>query len=135
MLGPVVSRRRAAHGVERRADSVLSDCDRWHLAEIAEERQAQHQAWELIQRSHAVANGVYVAAANRVGTEGGLQFWGASFVSDPFGRLAACASHTEEETLVVSCDLTRLDTVRQNWPFLRDRRIDAYGNLTKRYLD
>ena len=107
----------------------------WHHAEIAEERQAQHQAWELIQRSHAVANGVYVAAANRVGTEGGLQFWGASFVSDPFGRLAACASHTEEETLVVSCDLARLDTVRQNWPFLRDRRIDAYGNLTRRYLD
>ena len=107
----------------------------WHLAESADERQAQHGAWELIQRSHAVANGVYVVAVNRVGTEGGLQFWGASFVSDPFGRLAACASHTEEETLVVSCDLTRLDTVRQNWPFLRDRRIDAYGNLTKRYLD
>jgi N-carbamoylputrescine amidase len=107
----------------------------WHLAESADERQAQHQAWELIQRSHAVANGVYVVAVNRVGTEGGLQFWGASFVSDPFGRLAACASHTEEETLVVSCDLTRLDTVRQNWPFLRDRRTDAYGNLTRRYLD
>lgn len=107
----------------------------WHQAEIAEERQGQHQAWELIQRSHAVANGVYVAAVNRVGVEGGLQFWGASFVSDPFGRLLKCASHTEEETLVVPCDLTRLDTVRQNWPFLRDRRIDAYGNLTKRYLD
>lgn len=107
----------------------------WHLAEVTEERQAQHQAWELIQRSHAVANGVYVAAVNRVGQEGGLHFWGASFVSDPFGRLTARASHDEEEILVVSCDLTRLDTVRQNWPFLRDRRIDAYGNLTKRYLD
>src|SRR5581483_12015409 len=107
----------------------------WHHAEIEDERRAQREAWELIQRSHAVANGVYVAAVNRVGVEGGLQFWGASFVSDPFGRLAACASHTAEETLVVSCDLTRLDTVRQNWPFLRDRRIDAYGNLTKRYLD
>jgi len=107
----------------------------WHLAEAAEERQAQQQAWELIQRSHAVANGVYVAAVNRVGQEGGLQFWGASFVSDPFGRLAARASSGEEDTLVVPCDLTRLDAVRQNWPFLRDRRIDAYGDLTKRYLD
>ena len=107
----------------------------WHLAESAEERQAQHHAWELIQRSHAVANGVYVASVNRVGTEGGLQFWGASFVSDPFGRLVKRASHTEEETLVVPCDLSRLDTVRQNWPFFRDRRIDAYGNLTRRYLD
>ncbi len=107
----------------------------WHHAEESEERQAQQQAWELIQRSHAVANGVYVAAVNRVGIEGGLQFWGASFVSDPFGRLVACASQEEEETLIVSCDLNRLDTVRQNWPFLRDRRIDAYSNLTKRYLD
>jgi N-carbamoylputrescine amidase len=107
----------------------------WHLSEVTEERQAQQQAWETIQRSHAIANGVYVAAVNRVGTEGGLQFWGASFVSDPFGRLVTRASHDQEETLVVTCDLTRLDTVRQNWPFLRDRRIDAYTNLTKRYLD
>lgn len=107
----------------------------WHLTEATEERQAQHQAWEIIQRSHAVANGVYVAAVNRVGQEGGLQFWGASFVSDPFGRLAVRASHNEEEILMAPCDLTRLDTVRQNWPFLRDRRIDAYTNLTKRYLD
>ncbi len=107
----------------------------WHLAEAPEERRAQHQAWEIIQRSHAVANGVYVAAVNRVGQEGGLQFWGASFVSDPFGGLVAQASHDAEETLIVSCDLTRLDTVRQNWPFLRDRRIDAYDNLTRRYLD
>ncbi|MBI3303333.1 MAG: carbon-nitrogen hydrolase, partial [Deltaproteobacteria bacterium] len=101
----------------------------WHNAEALEERQAQHQAWEIIQRGHAVANGVYVAAVNRVGTEGGLQFWGASFVSDPFGRLMARASQEAEETMVVPCDLSRLDTVRQNWPFLRDRRIDAYGNL------
>ncbi len=107
----------------------------WHLAEATEERQAQQQAWEIIQRSHAIANGVYVAAVNRVGMEGDLQFWGTSFVSDPFGRLVARASHDQEETLVVTCDLTRLDTVRQNWPFLRDRRIDAYDKLTKRYLD
>jgi N-carbamoylputrescine amidase len=107
----------------------------WHLAEVPEERQAQQQAWETIQRSHAIANGVYVAAVNRVGAEGGLQFWGTSFVSDPFGRLVTRASHDQEETLVVACDLTRLDTVRQNWPFLRDRRVDAYDKLTKRYLD
>ncbi len=107
----------------------------WHVAEAPEERQAQQQAWETIQRSHAIANGVYVAAVNRVGVEGGLQFWGTSFVSDPFGRLVTRASHDREETQVVTCDLTRLDTVRQNWPFLRDRRIDAYDKLTKRYLD
>src|SRR5262249_22181315 len=75
----------------------------WHLAEISEERQAQQQAWETIQRSHAIANGVYVAAVNRVGTENGLQFWGTSFVSDPFGRLVTRASHDQEETLVAAC--------------------------------
>jgi N-carbamoylputrescine amidase len=107
----------------------------WHHDEAPEERQAQHQAWETIQRGHAIANGVYVAVVNRVGTEGGLQFWGASFVSDPFGRVVARASHTAEETLIVSCDLSRIDRVRQQWPFLRDRRIDAYDRLTKRYLD
>jgi N-carbamoylputrescine amidase len=107
----------------------------WHLAEAPDERHAQQQAWETIQRSHAIANGVYVAAVNRVGVEGGLQFWGNSFISDPFGRLLTRASHEREETLVMTCDLTRLDTVRQNWPFLRDRRIDAYDQLTKRYLD
>jgi len=107
----------------------------WHHDEAPEERHAQHQAWEIIQRSHAIANGVYVAAVNRVGIEGGLQFWGASFVSDPFGRITARASHTAEETLIVSCDLSCIERVRQQWPFLRDRRIDAYAHLTKRYLD
>jgi N-carbamoylputrescine amidase len=107
----------------------------WHHADTPEQRQAQHQAWEIVQRGHAVANGVYVAAVNRVGTEEGLQFWGASFLSDPFGRLVARASHDKEETLVVPCNLGRIDTIRQHWPFLRDRRIDAYGSLTQRYLD
>jgi len=107
----------------------------WHHTEKPQARQAQHEAWEIVQRGHAVANGVYVAAVNRVGTEDGLQFWGASFLSDPFGRLLARASQEAEETLVVSCDLDRIDTIRQHWPFLRDRRIDAYENLTKRYLD
>ena len=107
----------------------------WHHAEKPKTRETQHEAWEIVQRGHAVANGVYVAAVNRVGTEDGLQFWGASFLSDPFGRLLVRASQEAEETLVVSCDLDRIDTIRQHWPFLRDRRIDAYGNLTKRYLD
>lgn len=107
----------------------------WLHDETPEERHAQHQAWETIQRSHAIANGVYVAVVNRVGREDELQFWGASFVSDPFGRVLARASQTAEETLIVSCDLRRIDEIRQQWPFLRDRRIDAYANLTRRYLD
>jgi N-carbamoylputrescine amidase len=107
----------------------------WHHADTPEQRQAQHQAWETVQRGHAIANGVYVAAVNRVGPEDGLQFWGASFLSDPFGRIVARASQETEETLVVPCDFTRIDRIRQNWPFFRDRRIDAYENLTKRYLD
>jgi N-carbamoylputrescine amidase len=107
----------------------------WQHADQLKAREAQREAWEIVQRGHAVANGVYLAAVNRVGTEDGLQFWGASFLSDPFGRLRARASQEAEETLIVSCDLDRIDTIRQNWPFLRDRRIDAYGNLTKRYLD
>ena len=107
----------------------------WQHAEPSDERDAQRQAWETIQRGHAVANGVYVAAVNRVGTEAGLQFWGSSFMSDPFGRVLARAGTQDEETLVMACDLGRIDTVRQDWPFLRDRRIDAYTNITRRYLD
>jgi N-carbamoylputrescine amidase len=111
----------------------------WHPREKEQHGLAQHQAWELIQRSHAVANGVFVAAANRVGhegaTNGGLEFWGASFVSDPFGEVLARASHDREEVLLVECDLRRLEETRRNWPFLRDRRIDAYGGLTRRMID
>jgi N-carbamoylputrescine amidase len=111
----------------------------WHPREKAEHGAAQHQAWELIQRSHAVANGVFVAAVNRVGHEGpadgGLDFWGASFVSDPFGTVLHRAGHQGEELVVVPCDLRRQEEVRRNWPFLRDRRIDAYGELTRRLLD
>ncbi len=107
----------------------------WQHAEPSDERDAQRQAWETIQRGHAVANGVYVAAVNRVGTEAGLQFWGSSFMSDPFGRVLARAGTQDEETLVMACDLGRIDTVRQDWPFLRDRRIDAYTDITRRYLD
>jgi N-carbamoylputrescine amidase len=107
----------------------------WLPDEAEEMNQAQHAAWETIQRGHAIANGVYVVVVNRVGREGKLNFWGQSFVVDPFGRIIAKASATEEETLVVNCDLSRIDETRQNWPFLRDRRIDAYQGLGYRYGD
>jgi N-carbamoylputrescine amidase len=111
----------------------------WHPSEKAAFGPAQHEAWELMQRAHAIANCVYVAAVNRVGHEGpaggGLEFWGGSFVSDPFGGVLARAAHDREEVLVVECDRRRMEEVRRNWPFLRDRRIDAYGDLTRRYID
>jgi len=111
----------------------------WHPSEKVEHGAGQHQAWEVIQRSHAVANGVFVAAVNRVGHEGpaagGLEFWGASFVCDPFGAVLQRASHDREELLLVECDLCRQEEIRRSWPFLRDRRIDAYGDMTKRFID
>ena len=96
---------------------------------------SQHLAWETMMRSHAIANGVFVAAANRVGLENDIQFWGASFVVDPYGNLLGRAGQQAEETLLVECDLNLIDTARTHWPFLRDRRIDAYDGLRKRYLD
>jgi N-carbamoylputrescine amidase len=111
----------------------------WHPADKLDHGAAQKDAWELIQRSHAVANGVYVAAVNRVGYEaspgGGLEFWGGSFVCDPLGSVLKRASPDADEVLIASCDLGWLETVRRNWPFLRDRRIDAYGELTRRVID
>ena len=111
----------------------------WHPSEKAEFGAAQHDAWRTIQRAHAIANGLYVAAVNRVGCEGpperGLEFWGGSFVADPFGRVLAEASQADEETLVVECDPRQIEEVRRNWPFLRDRRIDAYSAITKRVID
>ena len=111
----------------------------WHPAEKAEVGAAQLDAWRTIQRAHAIANGVYVAAVNRVGYEGppehGLEFWGGSFVADPFGGVLAQASHDREEILVVECDPRRQEEVRRNWPFLRDRRIDAYGQIVERLID
>jgi N-carbamoylputrescine amidase len=110
----------------------------WHPAEKAEYGAAQLSAWQTIQRSHSIANGVFVVAINRVGHEGpkdgGLDFWGHSFVADPFGVVLAEAGE-REEVLVVDLDLSRLEFVRRNWPFLRDRRIDAYGGITSRLLD
>jgi len=95
----------------------------------------QRDAWELIQRSHAVANGVYVASVNRVGREGRIKFWGNSFVAGPFGEIVAHADGEREEILLANCDLGRTEEIRQSWPFLRDRRIDAYGPLLSRSLE
>ena len=97
--------------------------------------QNQRNAWQLIQRSHAVANGIYVASANRVGSEGRIKFWGSSFVAGPLGEIVALAGDKREEILVASCDLNMIEETRQSWPFLRDRRIDAYGALSSRSLD
>jgi N-carbamoylputrescine amidase len=112
----------------------------WHPSEKAEHGEAQHAAWETVQRSHAIANGVFVAAPNRVGHEphaggDGIEFWGQSFVVDPAGKVLARASADREEILVVPCDLAAIETARTHWPFLRDRRIDAYGDITRRYAD
>jgi N-carbamoylputrescine amidase len=127
----------------------------WHPSEKAEFGEAQYSAWQTIQRSHAIANGVFVCAVNRVGHEqgdvvhnganglidvkgpegAGLEFWGGSFIADPFGRVIAQASHDREEILMAEIDLKLLEDTRRNWPFLRDRRIDAFGGITSRYLD
>jgi len=107
----------------------------WHLDEKKQFGQKQYEAWVTMQRSHAIANGVFVAAPNRIGLEGTVQFWGGSFVCGPFGEILATASHDKEEVLIVKCDLRQIEQTRQHWPFLRDRRIDAYGGITQRWLD
>ena len=107
----------------------------WLPEEKAALGHAQHNAWETVQRGHGVANGCYVAATNRVGTEGRTQFWGQSFVSDPYGEIVARASSEQEEVLLADCDLVKQREFRRIWPFFRDRRIDAYGDLTRRLRD
>jgi N-carbamoylputrescine amidase len=118
----------------------------WHPHEKEQYGPAQYDAWQTIQRSHAIANGVYVASPNRVGMENGdirgnrvegpgLQFWGGSFIADPLGRVIAQASHESEDFLVAEVDMALLEDQRRNWPFLRDRRIDAYQPIVHRYLD
>ena len=118
----------------------------WHPAEKAEFGTAQHDAWRTIQRAHAIANGVYVGVVNRVGFEtgnirgsqaagAGLEFWGGSFLCDPFGRIIAEASHDREEILIGEVDLKAVEDTRRNWPFLRDRRIDSYAGITSRVID
>ena len=118
----------------------------WHPAEKEEFGTAQYEAWQTIQRAHAIANGVFVGAVNRVGHEQGdvrgnrvegpgLDFWGGSFIADPFGRIIAKAAHDKEEILIGEVDIRSLEDVRRNWPFLRDRRIDAYSPIVHRFLD
>jgi N-carbamoylputrescine amidase len=118
----------------------------WHPAEKAEFGRAQYDAWRTIQRAHAIANGIYVGVVNRVGFETGnirgksapgegLEFWGGSFLCDPFGTVIAEASHDKEEILVGEVDLRKMEDIRRNWPFLRDRRIDSYAPITSRMLD
>jgi N-carbamoylputrescine amidase len=115
----------------------------WHPAEKAEYGEAQHSAWETSMRGHAIANGLYVAGVNRVGHEpppagtggDGIEFWGGSFVSDPFGRVLQKAEVAKEQVIVQKCDPKLMEDVRRNWPFFRDRRIDFYGNLTQRVSD
>ena len=127
----------------------------WHPSEKAEYGERQYDAWQTIQRAHAIANGVFVCAVNRVGHEhgdvehngvmmqgpgdhtpqSGLEFWGGSFIADPFGRILAKASHDKEEILYADLDAAEVEITRQHWPFLRDRRIDAYGGITSRFLD
>lgn len=107
----------------------------WYHKETDFDRKQQKEAWQTIQRAHAIANGVFVAAINRIGVEDDLQFWGGSFVADPGGVIIAQASDDKEEVLMADCDLGRMDEIRQGWPFLRDRRIDAYEQITRRYID
>jgi len=119
----------------------------WHPSEKAEWGKPQHDAWRTIQRSHGIANGVYVGAVNRVGHEtgnirgneakqgDGLEFWGGSFLCDPFGRIIAEASHDKEEILIGDVNPKLMEEIQRNWPFLRDRRIDSYAAITKRMID
>ncbi len=110
----------------------------WHPKEKAQYGAQQADAWHTIQRSHAIANGLYVVAVNRIGHEtpaggDGIEFFGGSFVADPSGVVLKEASRDKEEVIVVECDRRRIEDTRRNWPFFRDRRIDAYGDLTKRF--
>jgi N-carbamoylputrescine amidase len=105
----------------------------WERGEAEAVWRRQIAAWETVQRGHAIANGMFVAAVNRVGAEDGLEFWGSSFVANPFGEVVAHASSNSEEILYADCDLGRIEKTRRNWPFLRDRRIDAYGDLLRRF--
>ena len=113
----------------------------WHPSEKERYGAAQKDSWITIQRSHAIANGVYVASVNRIGLEKpvpgteGIQFWGSSFICDPQGIVLARASEDREEILLAEVDPQHLEKIRRNWPFLRDRRIDAYGGITRRFLD
>jgi N-carbamoylputrescine amidase len=132
---PEAARLTALHGAEV---LLYPTAIGWHPHERAEVGDSQREAWQLMHRAHAIANGVYVAAVNRVGHEGppdaGLDFWGTSFVCDPFGVVIEQASIDRQEVRIARCERRRIEDVRRNWPFLRDRRIDVYGDLARRWL-
>lgn len=107
----------------------------WATSQDEATNREQYEAWQCIQRSHAIANGIHTVSVNRVGNEGDMCFWGGSFVSNPFGTLLYKASHIEEETAVVELDLDQSDHYRKHWPYLRDRRIDSYSPICKRFID
>ena len=107
----------------------------WQAPEKAQFGEAQRNAWQTMMRSHAIANGIFVIAPNRVGVEDNIEFWGSSFVADPYGELLAVGGDDRAETILADCDLGLIETARTHWPFLRDRRIDAYDDLTKRFID
>ena len=149
--GPSTARLTALEGAQ---SIFIPTAIGWHPSEKAEFGAAQYSAWKAIQRAHAIANGVFVCAVNRVGHEhgdvihdgteiegpgehspaNGIEFWGGSFICDPFGRILAQASHNQEEIVTATLDPALVETTRQHWPFLRDRRIDAYGKITSRLL-
>ena len=107
----------------------------WIPGEKAEYGESQYSAWQTMIRSHAIANGLFVGAPNRVGPEGEIEFWGGSFLADPYGKVLAQAVHDAEQNLVIDCDLSLINTARTHWPFFRDRRIDAFGDLQKRWAE
>jgi len=107
----------------------------WIHEEKAELGAGQHDSWQTMMRSHAIANGIWLGAPNRVGIEQSLEFWGGSFIASPRGEIVARAGHSDEALVMADCDLSLSDDVRTHWPFLRDRRIDAYGDLTRRWID
>ncbi len=129
---PEAARLTALHGAEI---LVYPTAIGWQAPEKAEFGASQLDAWKTMMRSHAIANGVFLVAPNRVGVEDNIEFWGSSFVVDPYGSLVKIASHEKPETLIVDCDLSLIETARTHWPFFRDRRIDAYRGLTKRWLE
>ena len=129
---PEAARMAALAGAEILFYPTAIGYDRKEKAKVVAD---QRSAWETVQRAHAIANGIFVAVPNRVGREGKLIFWGNSFVSDPFGKIIAKADSSKEQILFADCDLSQIEKTRQNWPFLRDRRIDAYRPLLERFSD
>ena len=138
----MVSRSSPSHGAKGADILIYPTAIGWESSDTEEEKERQRNAWIISQRGHAVANGLPVISVNRTGHEvdpsgqtGGLRFWGSSFVAGPQGELLAQASDRQEENLIVEIDLNRSENVRRWWPFLRDRRIDEYGNIIKRFID